>query len=81
MLIAIISLLLGLFILVKAGDVFEAKIPKVNPDQNGGYNEKHSGNYVIKQVGHHLFSDGAAYTKVKTVRSTIQQNDQTSKKS
>lgn len=66
---------------VKAGDVFEAKIPKVNPDQNGGYNEKHSGNYVIKQVGHHLFSDGAAYTKVKTVRSTIQQNDQTSKKS
>lgn len=66
---------------VKAGDVFEAKIPKVNPDQNGGYNEKHSGNYVIKQVGHHLFSDGAAYTKVKTVRSTIQQDDQTSKKS
>lgn len=66
---------------VRAGDVFEAKIPKVNPDQNGGYNEKHSGNYVIKQVGHHLFSDGAAYTKVKTVRSTIQQNDQTSRKS
>ena len=66
---------------VRAGDVFEAKIPKVQSEGESGYNEKHSGRYVISQVGHHMLSDGRAYTKVQTVRSTIQQDDLTSEKS
>lgn len=64
-----------------AGDYFVAKLPKVQSESDGGYNEKHSGRYIIEQVGHHLFSDGRAYTKVKTIRSTIQQDDATSTKS
>ena len=66
---------------VRAGDVFEAKIPKVQSEGEAGYNEKHSGRYVISQVGHHMLSDGRAYTKVQTIRSTIQQDDTTSEKS
>ena len=65
----------------RAGDYFTAKLPKVKSEKEGGYNEKHSGRYIIEQVGHHLFNDGRAYTKVKTVRSTIQQDDATSTKS
>ena len=63
---------------VRAGDVFEALIPKVESEQGGGYNEKHSGKYIIKQVAHHILNDGKAYTKIKTIRSTIQQDDSTS---
>ena len=66
---------------VRAGDVFEAKIPKVQSEGDAGYNEKHSGRYVISQVGHHMLRDGRAYTKVQTIRSTIQQDDTTSEKS
>jgi len=66
---------------IRAGDYFEAKIAKVEGEKPGGYNEKHSGRYVIKRVGHHLLSDGRAYTKVHTLRSTIQQDDASSKKS
>ena len=65
----------------RAGDTFEAKIPKVESEKGGGYNEKHTGRYVISQVGHHLFNDGRAYTKVQTFRSTIQQDDTTSEES
>jgi len=60
---------------IKAGDTFTAKIPKVESEKGGGYNEKHSGKYVISQVGHHFMNDGRAYTKVQTVRSTIQQDE------
>ena len=60
---------------IKAGDTFTAKIPKVESENGGGYNEKHSGKYVISQVGHHFMNDGRAYTKVQTVRSTIQQDE------
>jgi hypothetical protein len=65
----------------KAGDTIEIKIPRVQSEDGGGYNEKHSGRYVIKQVGHHMFADGSSYTKLKTVRSTIQQDDATSRQS
>ena len=65
----------------RAGDTIEIKIPKVESEEGGGYNEKHSGRYVIRQVGHHFFSDGRSYTKLKTVRSTIQQDDATSRES
>lgn len=65
---------------IRAGDYFEAKIPKVESEGEGGYNEKHSGRYVIKQVGHHILSDGHAYTRVQTIRSTTQQDDSSSQK-
>ena len=63
---------------IRAGDKIEIKIPRVESEFGGGYNEKHSGNYIIKQVGHHIMSDGRAYTKVKTIRSTTQQDDASS---
>ena len=66
---------------IKAGDYFEAKIPKVEGEKSGGYNEKHSGRYIISQVGHHFLNDGKAYTKIQTVRSTIQQDEYSSEKS
>lgn len=64
-----------------AGDTIEIKIPRVESEDGSGYNEKHSGRYVIKQVGHHFFSDGRSYTKLKTVRSTLQQDDASSRES
>lgn len=66
---------------LRAGDTVEAKLPRVESEKSGGYNEKHSGRYIVKQVGHHIYSDGKAYTKVSTVRSTIQQDDASSTKS
>jgi hypothetical protein len=63
---------------VRAGDTVEIKIPKVESEKGGGYNEKHSGQYVIKQVGHHFMNDGKAYTKIETIRSTTQQDDASS---
>ena len=65
----------------RAGDTIEIKIPRVESEAGAGYNDKHSGRYVIRQVGHHMMSDGRSYTKVKTVRSTIQQDDASSRKS
>ena len=65
---------------MRAGDYFEAKIPKVESVSEGGYNDKHSGRYVIKQVGHHIMADGHAYTRVQTIRSTTQQDDSSSQK-
>ena len=50
-----------------AGDSIEIKISRVESEFGGGYNEKHSGKYIVKQVGHHLLSDGRGYTKVKTI--------------
>lgn len=63
---------------MRAGDKIEVKIPKVSSNETMGYNEKHTGNYIIKQVGHHLFADGRAYTRVQTIRSTTQQDDTSS---
>ena len=66
----------------RAGDPFECKVSKVKDEESkGGYDKKHSGRYIIQQVGHHLFRDGRAYTKIKTIRSTIQQDDSSSTKS
>lgn len=64
-----------------AGDKIEIKIPKVKSEGEGGYNEKHTGDYIIKQVGHHFLSDGRSYTKIQTVRATTEQDDSSSKKS
>ena len=66
----------------RAGDSFECKISKVKDEKSeGGYDKKHSGRYIIQQVGHHFFQSGKAYTKIKTIRSTIQQDDASSTKS
>lgn len=64
---------------MNAGDIIEVKLPKVIGEGEGGYDEKHSGRYVVRQVGHHIFSDGRAYTKIKTIRSSTQQDDATSR--
>ena len=65
----------------RAGDPFECKVSKVKDEESeGGYDKKHSGRYIIQQVGHHFFNDGRAYTKIKTIRSTIQQDDSSSTK-
>ena len=63
---------------IRAGDSFEVKIPKVESEKGGGIDKKHSGKYIVKQVGHHFFQDGRAYTKITTVRSTIEQDDTSS---
>ena len=65
-----------------AGDVMDCQISKVKDEKSeGGYDKKHSGKYVIQAVSHHFFNDGKAYTKVKTIRSTIQQDEASSAKS
>ncbi len=64
---------------MKAGDSFECKLNKVKGERSqGDPDKKHSGKYVIQAVGHHIFSEGKAYTRIKTIRSTIQQDDITS---
>ena len=64
---------------IKAGDTFECKVNKVKGERSqGDPDKKHSGRYVVQAVGHHFFADGTAYTKLKTIRSTIQQNEPTS---
>lgn len=56
-----------------AGDIIDLKINKVKaPESDGRQNQKHSGKYVIKQVGHHFTAENMAYTKIKTIRSTNQ---------
>lgn len=54
---------------MRAGDVIDITINKTNSqDCVGKSDEKKSGKYVLKQVNHHLFSKGDAYTKVVIVR-------------
>ena len=63
---------------IRAGDSLKVRIPKVESEHGQGLDEKHSGKYIIRQVGHHIFADGRAYTKLTTIRSTVQQDDKTS---
>lgn len=63
-----------------AGDYINFKISKVKSEKEGGYDEKHSGRYIIKGVAHHLYNTGVSYTRLSTIRSTINQDDATSKK-
>ena len=75
---------LGLFTVpcspkIMAGDVFKCKVYKVKGEKGSGFDKKHSGKYVVKQVGHHFSAaTGEAYTRLNTVRSTKQQNDASS---
>ena len=63
-----------------AGDTFTARIPKVESEGSGGEDEMTTGRYVAKQVAHHIGADDTAYTKVASVRTTIQRDDASSKK-
>ena len=65
--------------MVHAGDTVELKINKVvSGDAKGtGENRKHSGKYVVKQIGHHFSSDGRAFSKITTIRSSTQQDKST----
>ena len=63
---------------IRAGDSLKVRIPKVESEKGQGIDEKHSGKYIIRQVGHHFMNDGRAYTKLTTIRSTVQQDDKTS---
>ena len=68
---------------IHAGDIIEVKINKIKSGENqNGYeeNQKHSGKYVVKQIGHHFTADGRAFSKVTTIRSTLQQDKQTARK-
>ena len=61
---------------MSAGDTIDVKLSKVESEKEGGYDEKHSGKYVIKALGHHFTVDGRAYTKIATIRSTTQQDEE-----
>ena len=64
---------------IKAGDTFECKLNKIKGERSqGDPDKKHSGRYIVQAVGHHFFADGKAYTKLKTIRSTIQQDETSS---
>ena len=66
---------------MRAGDTFTVKIPNVETDKGAGYDEKTTGRYICKQVGHHISTtDGqtSGWTKVTSVRTTVQQDDATS---
>ena len=66
----------------RAGDVMDCQISKVKDEKSeGGYDKKHSGKYILQSVSHHFFNDGKAYTKVRTIRSTTQQDEASSAKS
>ena len=63
----------------RAGDVLDCEISKVKDEYSDGQpDKKHSGKYIMQAVAHHFFNDGKAYTKVKTIRSTIQQDEESS---
>ena len=45
----------------------------------GQEDKKASGQYVMQSVAHHLFADGRGYTRIKSIRSTKQTDEATSK--
>ena len=63
---------------MRPGDFFEAKISKVESEFEGGYDQKYSGRYIVKEMAHHIDNNGTCYTKVGIIRSTTQQDDSTS---
>ena len=63
---------------MRAGDMFEIVVGKITTKPVDEYDKKHSGKYIIKQVGHHFYTSGHSYTKISTIRTTTQQDDMTS---
>ena len=66
-----------------AGDIIDIQVSKVKDEERaqGGYDKRHSGKYVCMAVSHHFFNDGSAYTKVRTIRSTKEQDEASAQKS
>ena len=64
---------------MRAGDHINIKIAnlKLSDQDESKYSKKHSGKYLISQVGHHIFRDGTSYTKLAVIRATTQQNEDT----
>jgi hypothetical protein len=62
----------------RSGDTITAKMAKVQGEFEGGYDNKHSGKYVIKEVTHSFRVDSKGYTKIGVIRSTTQQDDSSS---
>ncbi len=62
---------------MKAGDHIKVKIAnmKLSDSDPSKDSKKHSGTYLISQIGHHIFRDGRSYTKVAVIRTTNQQNE------
>ncbi len=65
---------------IHAGDIFDCKINKiqVGDETNSPENTKHSGKYVVKQVGHHFNAEGMAYTRITTIRASNQKDEASS---
>ena len=61
---------------MRAGDAIDVRIRKtLLGEEESVFDVKHSGLYVIQQVGHHIFADGQAYTKIQTLRALEMQDD------
>ena len=65
---------------MRAGDAIDVRIRKFiigggDGEEESAIDKKHSGMYIIQQVGHHIFADGKAYTKIQTLRTLTDQDD------
>lgn len=65
---------------MRAGDAIDVKIRKFligagEGEEESAIDRKHSGMYIIQQVGHHIFADGKAYTKIQSLRTLTDQTD------
>lgn len=59
---------------IRAGDLIEIEIYKIQfKDTDREPQKKHSGKYLISQVGHHFFRNGYSYTKLALIRTNTEQ--------
>ena len=66
---------------IRAGDLIDIEIYRIQyQGTDRSPQKKHSGKYLISQVGHHFFRDGFSYTKLALVRSNEQQDLKTANK-
>ena len=60
---------------IRAGDLIDIEIYKIQyQDTSPEPQTKHSGRYLISQVGHHFFRNGYSYTKLALIRDNKRQN-------
>ena len=59
---------------IRAGDLIDINIYKIQYQGTDKEPQaKHSGKYLVSQVGHHFFRDGYSYTKLALIRDTNRQ--------
>lgn len=64
---------------IRAGDMIDITIHKIQyTDTSKEPQKKHSGKYLISQVGHHFFRNGYSYTKLALIRDNKRQDEGTS---